>query len=131
MRIFEGSPRVLIVEDEAIIAMSLADSFEEAGAEVLGPAASVREALSLLDRDEPDAALLDVNLLDGEVTPVALRLLAQGVPILIYTGRGPPAALAVHEPAVPVIIKPARTEILCRTLDRLIRAAASAAVQSG
>ncbi len=75
--------RILVAEDEAVIAWALADAFADAGAEVVGPAASVREASQLLDDRAIDVAILDVNLLDGEVTPIAERLIAQGVPVLI------------------------------------------------
>jgi DNA-binding response OmpR family regulator len=113
--------RVLVVEDETLIAMALADTFEDAGAEVVGPAASVRDAFQLLGRQDIDAAILDVNLLDGEVTPVAEHLVARGVPILLYTGRGAPADLRARHPELPVLLKPARAEVLCQTLAGLVK----------
>jgi DNA-binding response OmpR family regulator len=113
--------RILVAEDEAVIAWALADAFADAGAEVVGPAASVREALQLLDHRSIDVAILDVNLLDGEVTPIAERLIAQGVPVLIYSGRGAPADLRSRHPSLPVLQKPVRLEVLCRTLADLLR----------
>jgi DNA-binding response OmpR family regulator len=82
--------RVLVVEDEALICMMLEDGLLEAGAEVVGPACSVKEALELIDQVAADgglsAAVLDINL-DGEtVFPVADRLAALGVPFIFATG---------------------------------------------
>ena len=57
--------RVLIVEDEALIAMALADSLEDAGHEVVGPAATMAEALALCEGAPPELAVLDINLRDG------------------------------------------------------------------
>jgi DNA-binding response OmpR family regulator len=65
------SLRVLVVEDEFIIAMELEAIFLDQGWQVLGPAASVVEALDLLASQPPDVAILDVNLRGVMVTPVA------------------------------------------------------------
>ena len=62
---------ILIVEDQAIIALDLESAVEEANGQVIGPASTVREALKLLHANEVDAAILDANLPDGDVTPVA------------------------------------------------------------
>jgi len=99
--------KVLVVEDEAIIAMDLADTFESAGASVVGPAPSVREALRLISQEDVDSALLDFNVADGEVTPVLELLVSRGVPIIIYTGRGLPPELSWQHPNLTVLRKPA------------------------
>ena len=65
--------RVLVAEDQAVIAMDLAMTLREFGCAVLGPAASVAEALALAGRERPDAALLDLGLSDGPAVPVAGR----------------------------------------------------------
>ena len=59
--------RILIVEDDAVIAMVLADSLEDAGHEVVGPAATMAEALALCEgaAPPPELAVLDINLRDG------------------------------------------------------------------
>ena len=97
---------VLVAEDECIIAMDLAHIFESAGATVIGPAATVKEALQLLATERVDRAFLDFNLADGEVTPVLEMLSCQGVPMIIYTGRGLPPDLASQHPHVTVLRKP-------------------------
>ena len=58
----DGKARILVVEDEALIAMDLQALLEEAGYNVLGPANTSEAALALIANDEPDVALLDVNL---------------------------------------------------------------------
>jgi CheY-like chemotaxis protein len=81
----------LVVEDEFLIAMDLELLLERQGWRVLGPAATVAEALHLLEQGEepPDAALLDVNLRGELVTPVAERLRARGVPFVLASAYNP------------------------------------------
>jgi CheY-like chemotaxis protein len=81
---FQGL-RLLIVEDEYTIAGDMARWFEEAGVQVVGPAGSVRKALALVSSDL-DAAVLDVNLGDERVFPVADALSTAGVPFVFATG---------------------------------------------
>jgi CheY-like chemotaxis protein len=82
-------PRVMLVEDEALVAMMMEDLLEELGCDVAGSFGSVGAALSWLESDcRPlDGALLDVNLGAGEmVFPVARLLRARGVPVVFATG---------------------------------------------
>ena len=80
--------RFLVVEDEYLIAADLAAFLEAQGIEVVGPAASVNEALALLesDTDGLHGAVLDVNLQDDRVYPVADVLMSRGVPFVFTTG---------------------------------------------
>jgi DNA-binding response OmpR family regulator len=79
--------RILIVEDEYLIAMQVKRWLLAAGAEVVGPVPSVQRALDLIEADSIDAAVLDVNLGNGDtVYPVADKLGALGVPYLFVTG---------------------------------------------
>jgi two-component system, response regulator PdtaR len=73
---------VLVVEDEVLIAMDLEQLLHRHGWRVLGPAATVAEALRLLASDRPDVALLDVDLRGEPVTPVAEEPRARGVPFV-------------------------------------------------
>ena len=98
--------RLLLVEDEFLIASDLARLLEMQGAEILGPAPSVRAALDLLSRDPPlDGAVLDVNLRGELAFPVADALRARGVPFVFATGY---AAEMIPERyrAVPCCEKP-------------------------
>ena len=79
--------KILLVEDEYFIVDDLVQAFKAAGAEVVGPAANVNDALSLIKKTERlDGALLDVNLQGEMAYPVADALIARGVPFVFTTG---------------------------------------------
>ena len=80
--------RILVVEDEPLLAMDIAGQLEDAGAEVIGPAADVVEALGLIERYRFDAALLDANLDGTPVDAIAASLAARQVPFVFVTGYG-------------------------------------------
>jgi CheY-like chemotaxis protein len=105
--------RVLLVEDEGLIAVMVADMLEDLGAEVVGPAASIAEGVALAETSGLWAAILDINIRGASVDPVAERLAARGIPFLFATGYGtqPPAW-----PHVPVIDKPYSIERLAALL---------------
>ena len=96
--------RVLIVEDAVLLALELETGLADAGAEIVGPAYELEEAMALLDRPI-DAAVLDANLNGRSVTPVAEALAARGVPFVFATGYGDTAG-APGGFAAPVIRKP-------------------------
>lgn len=102
---FEEKP-ILIVEDEALIAMCLADIVTELLGEVVGPVGTVADALSLMDTTPVEGAILDAMLLDRDITPVALRLAEAGIPFVVHTATGLPTAVAQMWPEIPVLIKP-------------------------
>ena len=79
--------RVLIVEDAVLLALELETGLSDAGAQIVGPAYELEEALALLDQ-EIDAAVLDANLNGHSVTPVAEALAARGIPFVFATGYG-------------------------------------------
>lgn len=81
---------VLIVEDEFLIALDLQMMMEGHGWRVLGPAASVRDALGFLNDELPSLGLLDVNLGAELVTPVAEALKLRGVPFIIASAHDKP-----------------------------------------
>lgn len=97
--------RILIVEDEALVAMLLEDALVDAGCSVIGPAANVDQALALLGTDRPDAAVIDLNLGGETSAPVADALAEIGVPFLVATGYGAEGLPKGHE-HVPVLTKP-------------------------
>ena len=82
---FAGA-RILVAEDEFIIAGELELYLRDLGCVVLGPTNSIAATLALLEGARPDAAVLDVRLPDGFVTPVAELLASAGVPFLLVTG---------------------------------------------
>ncbi|MBM0207643.1 response regulator [Micromonospora sp. STR1s_5] len=77
---------VLVVEDDPTIAMFLCDVIQRAEGTTIGPLSSLREARVFLGTTQQvDAAVLDVNLSDGDITPVLEALRARGTPVVIYT----------------------------------------------
>jgi CheY-like chemotaxis protein len=110
---------ILIVEDQAIIALNLESAVEKSNGQVIGPASTVREALKLLHTNEVDAAILDANLPDGDVTPVAERLIVAGIPFLINTGVAVPLQLRRY-PGLTVFRKPTPSSRLIRELAALL-----------
>jgi DNA-binding response OmpR family regulator len=78
--------RILVVEDDYLVAMDIARALERAGAEVIGPAPAVEAALDALARSMPDGAILDINLGGEMAFPVADALMARGVPFIFATG---------------------------------------------
>jgi DNA-binding response OmpR family regulator len=112
---------ILIVEDEPFIALELQASIEDAGGEVLGPVGSVSAAMELLKTARVAAAILDVQLSDGDVTPVAEALLARGVPIVFQSGVNLPPELQRRCPDVIFYKKPASASLLLAKIAELIR----------
>ena len=81
--------RVLVVEDESLVAMLLETILEDMGCTPVGPASNVDEGEAIArDTVDLDAALLDVNLAGRQVFPVAAVLKARGVPFVFSTGYG-------------------------------------------
>ncbi|WP_424813691.1 response regulator [Roseococcus sp. YIM B11640] len=113
--------RILIVEDEPIIAMQMALVLEQAGAIIQGQAGSVRQALSLIEAGSPDAALLDGNLRGEEVSDVASALTERGVPFVFVSGYGR-ESLPRAFGSVPLLNKPFSTADLVAAAQRLLPA---------
>lgn len=108
--------RVLVVEDDWLIAEVLCQELQDSGAEVLGPAPSLTDALGLLDEHGlPDAAVLDVELKDAKSYPVAERLTAGQVPVVFTTGR-PCSEIAEYFPGAPCVGKSVSPITLVRLL---------------
>jgi ActR/RegA family two-component response regulator len=78
--------RLLVVEDDYMIAVDLARGLEAAGAEVVGPASTVQDALTLVGSERLDGAVRDINLGGDRAYPVADALTARQVPFVFATG---------------------------------------------
>ena len=107
--------RVLVVEDEAVIAMLVEDSLVELGCEVVGSASRLGDALAKAQALEVDVALLDVNLAGRLSYPVAEMLQSRNVPFVFTTGYGQ-AALPAALQAAPVLSKPFTRKQLAEAL---------------
>ena len=112
---------VLVVEDEFLIGMDLVMTLTGAGYEVLGPAGRAVDALALLKDHEPDAAILDVNLGDHRVTPVAQELASRNIPYVLASAY---SGLDIrNEPLFANTVnlgKPTRPEPLLSAVSRMI-----------
>lgn len=111
--------RILVVEDEPIVAMMLEDMLADMGCVVVGPAARVAEAVALAEAEAIDAAILDVNIKGGCSYPVADRLRLRGIPYLFATGYGLEGRAAEHA-EVPVLQKPYQEGTAQDALRRLL-----------
>jgi CheY-like chemotaxis protein len=79
--------RILLVEDEAVIAMLLERTLQRLGITALGPVGSLSKALDMARLQEFDGAILDVTIRGGEVYPVAELLVTRGIPFVLATGH--------------------------------------------
>jgi CheY-like chemotaxis protein len=111
--------KVLVVEDEMMVAWLLEDTLAELGCAVVGPAAGVKEALAMIDAKAIDVAVLDVNL-NGEMSyPVADALVARGVPFVFSTGYDKDRLLDGYR-SFPVLQKPFHGSELSDMLAKLL-----------
>ena len=111
--------RILVVEDEMIVAMLIEDILTDAGATVVGPAARVARALDLLGESEVDAALLDLNLAGEITTPVAEELRRRGIPFAFATGYGA-AGVPEKFAGQPLLQKPFQEHDLSRVMAEVL-----------
>ena len=111
-----GGRRVLVVEDDFLLAEDLRFELEAEGAEVLGPAPSVPRALAILSQaPPPDAAVLDMNLGGQMVSPVADALLDRGVRFVFVTGYSRSVLPAAYG-RIACLPKPLDLPLLLRAL---------------
>ena len=95
---------VLVVEDEAFVAMMLEDELESLGLHVIGPVSNMKSAVLLAETSALDGALLDLNINGAFATEVADKLRARNVPYIFVTGYDRPEGLLYRD--VPVLHKP-------------------------
>jgi CheY-like chemotaxis protein len=111
--------RCMIVEDQALIGMSLEAFLEDAGFEVAGVFMSNAQALQWLEGDLPDVAVLDVMIKDGTSAAVARVLKRLGVPFAVYSGLPPRTECPIELQDVPWLEKPVSRETLVGVLGQL------------
>lgn len=112
--------RVLIVEDEAIIAMTAEDMLDEIGCVTAGVAATLAEAEAAVSRGGFDVALLDINLNGVDSLPVAARLTAAGRPFVFTTGYGAGGRDSRYD-HVPLVTKPYQPKDLAEAIAQAMR----------
>jgi DNA-binding response OmpR family regulator len=111
---------VLVLEDEALIAINLQDELQDAGYEVAGPFTTCAAALSWLETGTPGLAILDAALNDGPYNDVADELGRRNIPFLIYSGHQESHSLLPDFQHVIWIEKPAPSAVLVQACHRLI-----------
>ena len=112
--------RVLVVEDNYLVAGAIAQNLRSRGAAVLGPAPTVDRALELVEENQIDAALLDIDLQGSTATPVALRLRALGRPFVFLTGYGSEGMLPDELADQPRLTKPLPMEELAAAVLAMV-----------
>jgi CheY-like chemotaxis protein len=110
--------RILVVEDEFLIALDIAGALEQGGHTVIGPLASIGDALQALEREKLDAALLDANLGGEPVGRLADALHQRGVPFAFVSGYGREQLPPAHRGA-PLVRKPFTGADLLAVVARL------------
>jgi CheY-like chemotaxis protein len=106
---------VLIVEDDYFIASDLAEALQDFGAVILGPTSTVDDALHVISGAEPETAVLDINLGQEKVYPLADALLARGVPFIFATGYSGDVLPARYE-HIPRCQKPVQAVLVAKLL---------------
>ena len=107
---------ILIVEDEPVIAMDVAQAFERAGA-ATAVASTLHHALVLVENENLSAAVLDHVLSDGDSSPLCRRLEERGLPFVVYSGLGKlegPCALGAQ------VAKPEKPDVLVAMVAKLL-----------
>ncbi|MGO9544493.1 MAG: response regulator [Rhodomicrobium sp.] len=126
-RPLEGA-RILIAEDNAILALDLMDVLRNAGAEIVGPAATLTKALALANSASLTLAVLDINLGRELVFPAAQVLKERGVGVIFLTGHSETEAISQDWPEAQLITKPAPLKLLMRTVCEAYRGAGICAI---
>jgi len=109
------SRRVLVVEDDFLIALDLESILQSAGCTVLGPVASEVAALALIENENPNLALLDIHLVDGNAFAIADRLATKRIPFAFLTGHSQKFLPTAHSER-PMFSKPYKPDNLVRDL---------------
>ena len=117
-------PKVLVVEDEFIIALDLSETVQDLGYQLEGPFEGKEAAIEAIEEGMPDLAILDVFTADGEVYPLADKLVEAGVPIVFHSGHVTPAEVRALYPDAVACAKPCPP-------DRLIDAMQEAVGKTG
>jgi PAS domain S-box-containing protein len=126
----DARPRILVVEDEAVVALEIAQMLIEAGFQVVGPARAVNEALRLIGEAGCDAAVIDINLGSETSEPVALALKERAIPFLTVSGYSREQLPPVFN-GIRALTKPLRPELLIVELRRCVEQGARRTKEHG
>jgi two-component SAPR family response regulator len=121
----EGRPRnrILVLDDEFLVAMSLSSDLERGGYTVIGPCNGASEAMALVEKDRPDGAFLDVNLGRGRNSfELARELKRLDIPFLFVTGYSESMPMRDEFPEATFLSKPIGPDRAVEAADRLVNA---------
>lgn len=123
--------RILVVEDEALIAIDLIDQLEELGATCVGPALTLAQALDLAQSTQVSCAVLDVRVGSDSIFPVAQLLRDKGTGFVFHTGDGDEASLQNEWPGCRVLKKPASSAEFIEAVTLVMTEGARQALHRG
>ena len=110
--------RILIVEDEMLVAMLIEDAISDLGHVVVGPAMRLEAALDVAETEDFDFAILDINLAGKQSFPVADRLTQRGIPFMFASGYGAAGLIDPYRHAA-VVQKPFSPDQIAKVLGKL------------
>lgn len=113
--------RVLVAEDEMIVGYDLCDTVAEAGYIVEGPYDDLSSAMLAYQKTKPDVAILDVQLGDGIVYPLAQQMMDENVPVIFHSGRLTPEEVAERFPNAQALAKPCPPAAVIESVQRAAR----------
>ena len=113
-------PKVLVVEDEFIIALDLSETVQDLGYQLEGPFEGKEAAIEAIEEGMPDLAILDVFTADGEVYPLADKLVEAGVPIVFHSGHVTPAEVRALYPDAVACAKPCPPDRLIDAMQEAV-----------
>lgn len=119
--------KILVAEDEMVVAFDLCETVEEAGFEVEGPHTGITSAMLAFQKEKPDLAILDIDLVDGNVFPLARKLAAEHVPLIFHSGRYTHEDVAQQFPDAVTLSKPCPPAKVIDTVNTVLKECSAAA----
>jgi len=111
--------RMLVVEDQFVIAMDMEQMLRSLGADAVDLATNIPDAVAILERTPPDVAILDLKLGTGTTAAIADALQARSIPLIFVTGYGDLDALPAHLRHAPLLRKPVERAALAGILSKI------------
>jgi len=117
------SHKILVAEDEMIVAFDLCETVEEAGFQVEGPHRGISSAMLAFQKEKPALAILDIDLDDGDVFELARTFAAEDVPIIFHSGSFTKQEIETRFPNATTLMKPCPPTAMIDTVNRILDAA--------
>lgn len=115
--------RILVAEDEPVVAFDLCETVREAGYEVEGPHGDIASAMLASQKGRPDLAILDITLGQDDVYSLARILAEENVPIIFHSGRHTREEVAARFPQALTLIKPCPPAAMLQAVNSTLNAA--------